>query len=274
MPRITAASAMALPSDLHGRWAVVTGAAAGIGRAIALRLAQAGARVLVVDNDKQRLENGLGRAEWNGLEVIPVAADLGDVDPVAFAESLLGRGSPIELIVNNVGICTGTGFLETGQGQFDQVMRTNLGNPWFFTKRLVEELIHRKRRGSVLFISSLHERFISRRPQYSMSKAGVSMGARELAAALAQFGIRVNAISPGWIDTQSEKRTHPERRRAKARRMTALIPLSRPGHPDDVAKLAVFLLSDELAGYITGANIPVDGGLSLHSWVRGDEPTS
>jgi len=256
-----------LPSDLHGRRAVVTGGASGIGYAIVLRLAQAGAKVIAIDRDKERLQKAFAGDQW-AEKITTVEGDFSEETDsvVLLAESLLANG-PIELIVNNVGICTGTSYFETSERDVDTVLRTNLKNPLFFTRRLVEELLDQDRPGSVLFISSLHDRFISGRPQYSISKAGVSMAARELAAELAAHRIRVNTISPGWIDTQSEKQGHTEL--PKSRRLTPLVPLSRPGEPDDVAKLAVFLLSDECASYITGENIAVDGGLSLHSWEGG-----
>jgi glucose 1-dehydrogenase len=257
------------PNDLRGRRAVVTGAASGIGYAIASRLAQAGAKVVALDKNKERLSIR-EQHDWAGLEIQTVTADFAsnhdDSDMAALAESLLHGGGAIELIVNNVGVCTATSFLETTREQFDLVMRTNLSNPWFFTRRLVEALIAAERPGSVLFISSLHEQFVSHRPQYSMSKAAVAMGVRELAVALSEFGIRVNTISPGWIDTAPTETRHRDRR--KAARMKRYIPLGRPGDPDDVAKVALFLLSDDWSSYITGVDLPVDGGLSLHSWAR------
>jgi NAD(P)-dependent dehydrogenase (short-subunit alcohol dehydrogenase family) len=108
--------------------------------------------------------------------------------------------------------------------------------------------------------------FVAQRPHYSASKAGVAMLCRELAHELGTRGIRVNAISPGWIRTAEDLDT-PEQR-AKYELTQPRIPLRRPGEPDDVAKLALLLLSDAWTGYITGANIPVDGGLSLFSWIQ------
>jgi glucose 1-dehydrogenase len=256
-----------LPSDLGGRRAVVTGAARGIGYAIALRLAQAGAQVLALDIDKLHLVRRLRGPEWRGLDCTPIEADLGEdpeVDPVSLAQSLVEGQAPVELIVNNVGICTGTGYWDTPPDAFDLVMRTNFRNPWFFTKRLVESLVENDRPGSVLFISSLHSKVPSYRPQYDLAKAAVSQATRALAAELGPRGIRVNAISPGWIDTASIRNGVTA---AKVTRMTPVVPLRRAGSADDIASVAVFLLSDACAGYVTGADVPVDGGLRLHTWV-------
>lgn len=269
MPAHTSAFFTFLPRDLEGRRALVTGAGQGIGLAIAFRLAQAGTRVVALDKDKQRLVDAMSGEEWEGLDATLVEQDLGDseeIDPNSIAEALAVAGDPIDLIVNNVGVCSGTGLFDTELDDFDWVMRTNLRNPWFLTRRLVRELLRARRPGSILFISSLHEEVVSRRPQYSMSKAGVSMAVRELAAAVGPRGIRVNAISPGWISNGAVELS-------KARRMIPQIPLRRPGNPDDVAKVAIFLLSDACSGYLTGADIPVDGGMLLRSWIPEDEPS-
>lgn len=269
MPAHTSGFFTFLPRDLEGRRALVTGAGQGIGLAIAFRLAQAGTRVVALDKDKQRLVDAMSGEEWEGLDATLVEQDLGDseeIDPNSIAEALAVAGDPIDLIVNNVGVCSGTGLFDTELDDFDWVMRTNLRNPWFLTRRLVRELLRARRPGSIVFISSLHEEVVSRRPQYSMSKAGVSMAVRELAAAVGPRGIRVNAISPGWIGNGAVELS-------KARRMIPQIPLGRPGNPDDVAKLAIFLPSDACSGYLTGADIPVDGGMLLRSWIPEDEPS-
>jgi NAD(P)-dependent dehydrogenase (short-subunit alcohol dehydrogenase family) len=248
-------------TDLAGRPAVVTGGASGIGYAIAHRLARAGSKVIVVDVDEGKLEMARRSFEHDRLEVVPVLGDLADRDTAGLADDLLADHGTIPLIVNNVGMCTGDGFYGTGADDFDLVFATNLRGPWFFTRRLTQELVRRRELGSVLFISSLHDQFVVYRPQYSASKAGVSQLVRELAALLAPHGIRVNAISPGWIDTAGTQRTR--RRRLDA---NEVVPLGRGGTPDDVAKAAMFLLDETRSGYITGANLPVDGGLALHTW--------
>jgi NAD(P)-dependent dehydrogenase (short-subunit alcohol dehydrogenase family) len=250
-----------LPADLKGRRAVVTGAARGIGLAIASRLIMAEARVVAVDIDEAALKrsfNGVPGCSW-------LAEDLSRPDVAGLADELLGDG-PVELIVNNVGISTGHGFLDLDESSFDLVLRTNLRGPLFLTRRLVQELIEQGRRGTILFVSSLHDTFVAHRPHYSASKAGMAMLSREMAFELGRYGIRVNAISPGWIRTAPDLNTPAQR--AKYEWTQPRIPLGEPGDPDDVARLALVLLSDAWSGYVTGANLPVDGGLSLFSWIQ------
>ena len=240
--------------DLARRRAVVTGGAHGIGNAIARWLAAAGCSVTVVD---RHFPDEPQPAAVEGLS--RVSADMGNDDPVAVAERVLAGGEPIELIVNNVGIDTPHRFTELGPEDFDRVMAVNLRGPWFFTRRLVDELIGSGRGGSILFISSLHDHVVRLWPHYSASKAAVSMLVRELAHELGPHGIRVNALSPGYI------LTHPD---PSPDELGRGVPLGRGGRPDDLGPIAVTLLSDALAGYVTGANVPVDGGLDLHTWLE------
>jgi NAD(P)-dependent dehydrogenase (short-subunit alcohol dehydrogenase family) len=253
--------------DLRGRRAVVTGAARGIGEAIAKWLIMAGADVTVIDKDS--LVKSVFRTE--SCQVME--ADLHGEDVVAVADEILGNG-PVELLVNNVGITTPHRVLQVGEEELDLVFGTNLKGPWLFTDRLVEGLIEARARtpdrvprprGSILFISSLHDRFVAREAHYSVSKAGVSMLVKAMAKELGRHRIRVNAISPGWIRT-AEDTTTPEQV-AKDERLRPRIPVGQAGVPADVARVALFLLSDAWSGYVTGQNIAVDGGLSLHNWL-------
>lgn len=250
-----------LPGDLKGRRAVVTGAARGIGLAIARRLLMAEARVVAVDTDQEALEQAFNGAQ--GCHC--VTGDVAQPDVTALAEAVLANG-PVDLIVNNLGISTEHSFLDLQEPAFDLVLQTNLRGPLFFTKRLVSELVEQRRRGTILFISSLHDTFVARRPHYSASKAGVAMVCRELAYELGWHGIRVNAISPGWIRTAVDQDSPAQRE--KYEWTQPRIPLGEPGEPDDIAKLALVLLSDAWSGYVTGANVPIDGGLSLFSWTQ------
>ena len=254
--------------DLRGRRAVVTGAARGIGEAIANWLIIAGADVTVIDKDEDDLKEAFRTESCQVMK-----ADLGADDVVALADELT-RNQPVELLVNNVGISTPHRFLQIGASELDLVLGTNLRGPWLFTDRLVKTLIEDqarpldrspRRRGSVLFISSLHDQFVARESHYSVSKAGVAMLVRAMAKELGPHRIRVNAISPGWIRTAEDTST-PEQV-AKYARLRPRIPDGQAGVPGDVARVALFLLSDAWSGYVTGQNLAVDGGLSLHNWL-------
>jgi glucose 1-dehydrogenase len=177
-------------------------------------------------------------------------------------------------VVNNVGVTARQGVLDIGPSELDRVLVTNLRGPWLFTERLVKALIadqertpqrQPRRRGSILFISSLHDRFVAEDAHYGVSKAGVAMLVKTMAKQLAAYRIRVNAISPGLIRT-AEDITTPEQV-AEYTRLRRRIPLGQAGVPADIARVALFLLSDAWSGYVTGQNIAVDGGLSLHNWL-------
>lgn len=241
---------------LAGRRAVVTGAAHGIGHATARRLRDAGAVVIAVDRDEPAL-----RKAYADSAGIPVAGDLAAEDVPDLARRIVAEHGPVELIVNNVGVTTPHGFLTLEREDFDLVMATNLRGPWFFTREFVRTLIDAGRGGAIVFVSSVHDTHVRGQPHYSATKAAVVMLAKELAHELAPFGIRANAVAPGWI------RTEPYVEPRAARALTERIPAGRPGTPDDVAWTIVALLSDELAGYVTGADLVVDGGLSLHTWL-------
>lgn len=252
---------------LRGRRAVVTGAARGIGEAIAKWLIMAGADVTVIDKDSQVKE--VFRTESCEVKEADIYAE----DGAQLADELARRG-PFELVVNNIGIATPHRLLNIGASELDLVLGTNLREPWLFTNQLVKALIEAQTRtpdrspqprGSILFISSLHDRFVAQETHYSVSKAGVAMLVQAMAKELGRHRIRVNAISPGWIRT-AEDTTTPEQV-AKYARLRPRIPVRQAGVPADVARTALFLLSDVWSGYITGQNIAVDGGLSLHNWL-------
>ena len=240
-----------------GRTAVVTGAAHGIGHGTVELLDDLGARVIAVDRDWPGLSHAFG-----GRQVTPWEGDLaGDV--VSLARGIADAHGPIELLVNNVGIDTPRGFLDLTQEDFDLVLATNLRGPLFFTREIVRRMIDIGMSGSVVFVSSLHDTFIRGLPHYSGSKAGVAMLVKELAQLLGPHRIRVNAISPGVIQTAHVPPPEGEAERTRIRR---LVPLGHVGNPDNVARMIAVLLSEEWSSYVTGANVRVDGGLATHSW--------
>lgn len=246
---------MKLPPTRHrGKRALVTGAGKGIGHAIAVALVDSGAEVTGID---QTWDSDCAFTAKGGTAL---THDLSAADVDQVARHSLTHG-PFDLIVNNVGFTTRHRFLELSPEDFDRVMAVNLRTPWFLTLRLVEALREEGRGGSILFISSLHSEFLRLFPHYSASKAGISMLARELAHELAP-DFRVNVISPGWIDTGPEPPAA-----GFVDKFESLIPLGRRGRPEDVAPLALALLDDSISGYVTGADIRIDGGLALHTWM-------
>jgi glucose 1-dehydrogenase len=247
--------------NLAGRPAVVTGAAQGIGRAIAKRLIDLDAKVVVVDRAGGRLH---AEFEHDACHVV-----VGDIrDGAALADEVIRRVGAVELIVNNVGISTEQNFLDVTEEDYDRVHDTNLKGPYFFTQRLVKQLLRLNPDGpdgSILFLSSVHESIPSLRPHYDMTKAAIGMLVRNLATSLGPAGIRVNAISPGWIRTNPEPNSGEQLE--KERHMHGKIPLGRPGTPEDVANLAAFLLSG-MAGYLTGETVGLHGALAPGTWMR------
>jgi NAD(P)-dependent dehydrogenase (short-subunit alcohol dehydrogenase family) len=276
-----------LPQDLHGRCAVVTGAAHGIGLSIAQHLRRAGANVVAVDKDRQGLKehfDGVPGFEWIAHDFALAddwyAEDGATTNGDALAKKVLCRaqasalGLP-SLIVNNAADGTPHGFLDLEPSDHDSVYRVIVRTPWYLTRRLVQEHLQARTgppetapataSAAILFISSIHEHVPARRPHYSASKAAVIQLVRELALELGKHRIRVNAISPGWIRTNPDP-TSPEQQ-AKESALVPRIPLARPGTAEEVARLALVLLSDHVSGYVTGTNLLVDGGLSLDTWV-------
>lgn len=263
---LEAPTAAAVTSDQGSGWfvgrsAIVTGAAQGIGHGIATLLDSLGARVIAVDKDERALADSFrdGRYVcWHG--------DIADGGARQLAEDIWRRHQPIDLIVNNVGVATADGFLELGEPDFDLVFNTNLRGPWFFTQQIVRHLVDARMTGSIVFVSSLHDSFIRTFPHYSSSKAAVAMLAKELANELGPHGIRVNAVSPGSIRSAR----NPVETAGQEALIRELVPLGRVGTPADVARMVAVLLSDDWSGYVTGANVRVDGGLGLHSWSTHD----
>jgi NAD(P)-dependent dehydrogenase (short-subunit alcohol dehydrogenase family) len=241
----------------RGRTAIVTGAAHGIGRGIAELLEELGARVVAIDKNEPALKAAFPTGRY-----VLYHADLESDDVAALADEICAQAGPVQLLVNNVGVDTPGHFLEVEPADFDHAFDTNLRGPWFFTKRMIGHLLDDAGGGSVVFVSSLHDHAIRLRPHYSASKAAVAMLVKELAHELGSKGIRVNAVSPGVVRSASVGAPGPE----EAARTSQIVPLGRMGEPIDVARVVAMLLNDEWSGYVTGANVPVDGGLGLHSW--------
>jgi NAD(P)-dependent dehydrogenase (short-subunit alcohol dehydrogenase family) len=246
---------------LTGRAALVTGARRGIGRAIALALAGAGARLAVSDAvvEDKLLEKVAGEIRGAGGEAFSLRLDIARKRQVERGiEKVAARFGGIDILVNCAGVwIPGETLVDCRRENWDKVIDTNLRGTWFCCQVAGRIMIAQKR-GTIINLSSQ----VGLNPgvgggAYSISKAAIIMLTRQLALELAPYNIRVNAIAPGVVRTDFNKALWQEPKREQA--IAAGIPLGRLATAEDIARTALFLASDESA-YITGDVIKVDGG--------------
>lgn len=264
---------------LTDRVAIVTGGGGGIGRAIALACAKAGAHIVIADVIPERCEETAARVRELGREALPVPADVTDTGQVnAIVEQTCEQFGRIDILVNNAG---GTGrkpFLEQSERSWRRHIDLNLVSVLAATSAAVPVMIDGGRGGSIINISSIEgTRAAPNFAVYGACKAGMLNFTRSLALELSAHGIRVNAITPDYIVTPGtrgnisgpvDQSTWIEPGEAHEKATARRIPLGRPGTDEECANVALFLAS-EMSAYLTGVIIPVDGGTSASSgWFR------
>ena len=246
--------------DLSGKVAIVTGGGRGIGEAIALRLAGAGAAVVVNDvGDMAPAGSVAARVKEMGGRSLVVAADVGRAEDVArLVETTLAEMGRVDILVNNAGITRDQLLMRLPEEDWDRVIQVNLKGVFLCTKAVLRPMM-RQRWGRIISLSSIVG-LVGNPGQasYAAAKAGIIGFTRTIAKEVASRGITVNAIAPGFIDTAMTQHLPEERRRAMAEQ----IPAGYLGKPEDVAAAVAFLASPE-AHYITGHVLTVDGGISL-----------
>ena len=243
---------------LHGKTALVTGAGKGIGRAIALRLANEGANVVInYSGSEDAAADCAAECEKAGVRTLRVKADVSDAAQVEemFARAVEEFGT-LDILVNNAGITRDKIILRMKEEDFDSVLDINLKGSYNCMKA-ASKIMLKQRSGRIISISSIVGlRGNAGQVNYSASKAGIIGMTKSLARELASKGINVNAVAPGFIETDMTKAL-PESGKEK---LLAVIPAGRMGKPEDIAGAVLFLAGPD-SSYVTGQVLTVDGGM-------------
>jgi 3-oxoacyl-[acyl-carrier protein] reductase len=242
-----------------GETALVTGSASNIGRAIALALAAEGAAVRCVDVDAARNRAVADEIVQAGGHAEAVTVDLSTADGW---QSVLPASGPVPaMLVHSASPPRREvdGVLSVTEATWDAMQNTNLRSGFFLARELGRRMRESGVKGRMLFITSLHAETPRNVPHYAAAKAGQTMVVKELARALGPAGIRINALAPGAVPGGGFN--------AGAFDWSAKIPMGRLGRPEDMANMALALLSDRFSAYVTGTTVAVDGGLALYNWI-------
>jgi NAD(P)-dependent dehydrogenase (short-subunit alcohol dehydrogenase family) len=249
---------------LSGRRALVTGGGRSIGRGIALGLAREGADVVVnYRHDRDAAERTAAEVRTLGRRAAAVAGDTSvrsDVEEVVTAA--VGALGGLDLLVNNAGILRRTPFLEIAESEWDAILDVNLKGYFLVGQAVARHMIERGTRGAIVNISSAGQLVAAPNlTHYCVAKAGVEMLTKQMALELAPHRIRVNAVCPGLIETDLNRKDIADP--AFRERRLARIPLREIGTPDDVVGAVVYLASDTEARLVTGASLFVDAGQTI-----------
>lgn len=244
---------------LSGKTAIVTGGSHGIGQAIAVRFAREGANVAICGRGAAALDETAELIRAAGAEVMTMETDVSNKAQVdRFVDETIARWGCIDVAVINAGICEVSPFLDMTEEQWDRHMSVNLKGAFLVSQRVAREMAIRGAGGSIIQMSSVNGLAAEAgQAHYNTTKGGMINLAMSMALELAEYGIRVNALCPGFIETRLTKPLidNPP---AIAEYLRT-IPMKRVGRPEDIADAALFLASNESA-YMTGTSMVVDGG--------------
>jgi NAD(P)-dependent dehydrogenase (short-subunit alcohol dehydrogenase family) len=249
--------------DLTGKVAVITGAGQGIGLEIARTFASAGADIAIAELNPETGKEAAREIEGMGKRVVFIRMDVSDPKQVnaGMAEVVADFGQ-IDILVNNAGIVDNVPATETSDESWRRIMDVNLNGVFWCCRAAAQHMIPRKK-GAIVNIASMSGMIVNKpQPQtsYNVSKAGVIMLTKSLAAEWAAFGIRLNSVSPGYIGTELTKRGMSNT--AWSGVWLENTPLGRIGEPSDVA-IAVLYLASQASGFATGTNLVIDGGYTV-----------
>ena len=245
--------------SLNGKCGLVTGSGSGIGKGMATGLAEAGARVALAGRNLAKLEQTAAEMVAAGLDAVPFQVDMSVPESITnLAAEVIEKFGRIDFLFNNAGMIHRAPAEEFPLMEWEQMIKVNLTGPFLLSQAIARHMIAEKIKGSIVNTSSLIAVFGGVTvPAYAATKGGISQLTKALCNDLAKYGIRVNAIGPGWVKTEMTQAVQDNSERFQA--ISARIPLGRWADPGDLAGLAVFLASDASA-YITGQVIFIDGG--------------
>ncbi len=244
---------------LENKIALVTGGGRGLGRAIAIRLAEEGADVAIASRTLEQIEAVAKEIEELGRRSLAMATDVSDSNQVkALVEEVLRRLERIDILVNNAGMLIRAPFLEQTEEQWDRVIDVNLKGMFLCAQVVAREMIGRGTKGKIINMASIESHVVvPGHVPYTASKGAILMLTKAMALEMAPYGINVNAIGPATTETEMNRDVREDPVRCQD--LLAKIPMGRFGKPVDVANAAVFLASEE-SRQITGTIIYVDGG--------------
>jgi 2-dehydro-3-deoxy-D-gluconate 5-dehydrogenase len=246
--------------DLSGRVAAVTGGNGGIGKGIALALAEAGAALAILARNDAKSQSALAELHRCKVDAIAVRLDVNQRSSLQAALDEVGaKLGPIDILVNNAGIAIPGGSLRLAAQDWDRVLETNL-NSCFFLSQIAARSMAVRKRGKIINIASEYSRFGNPvAPSYAASKGALIQLTKSMAIELAPYNIQVNAIVPGWIETDM---TAPIKSRPFYDEILMRTPAGRFGTPAECGGAAIFLAS-HASDFVTGATIFVDGGYAI-----------
>jgi 3-oxoacyl-[acyl-carrier protein] reductase len=246
--------------ELTGKIALVTGASRGIGKAIALKLAETGAQVVCVSRSEEALKQTVAEITAQGGQATYEVCDISKSDTIQnLVKTTLDHWGRIDILVNNAGITRDNLLMRMSVDDWQTVLDVNLSGAFHAIKAVTRPML-RQRFGRIINISSVVGLTGNAgQANYAASKAGLMGLTKATAKELASKGVTVNCIAPGYIETDMTADLSEEVKE----NLRKQIPLGRIGQPDDVGTLVVFLASEE-AGYITGQTIAIDGGMTMH----------
>lgn len=256
-----------MQSSFQNRVAIVTGASLGIGRATALALGKAGAKVLVnYRSSREQAEQVVSEIKSNGSDAAAHQADVADNEAVrGMVDACVEKFGQLDIAISNAAYSDREVFYEADLDGFRRTIDVTMWGAFHLLRNASRQMISQKTSGVITLVSSPHA-FVAvpNAMAYNMSKAAIEHMSKTAAIELAQHRIRVNSIQPGWTDTPGERKFATEQTLERAGRA---IPLGRLGTPEEMAR-AILFLSDAANDYMTGATLLVDGGISLPWWAN------